>query len=1523
MRVETRLMPNRRTSAKLRSALRNSVKGGLHSIPVVGTFIDDAVYGTLAEEEARKKEAELRKRLDEIQRQGTDSQAESQRLLAMMAETQGLLGALVLFIAGKNGPQALPPRFQDALWQWIDTVEEHPDALASETNNEIRLLPYDGAAETDEASPPQDIGRLLGPAPPLPRNHLERAEAHETIKRALLQSVNSTVGITASARQQEDRTVGLYAMGGAGKTVLASVMAYDDDVRRAFYSGVIWAPIGQKPDLTARVCDVVSQLEEEDWHTDSLISAKTKLGQVLSDKRCLLILDDVWDEAHIEPFSVPSHAGRILVTTRRRSLLPENQMTNLDLLTPNESMELLAKTTDETDPADLDDAARSVVDECGGLPLALCICAARKNKGMNWQSLLDALRNIDVATLDLSSGDPRRSVERSIQVGLEFLPANQHGLYLLLGLFPEDARIEEAAIHALWGRVGLKPYQCDCLLTDLVDLSLISAEGASPNRQLSLHDLQRDYALSRAEDAPQPTASAMTDALLAIHTDWPARATARSAMRWLTRRDIGEEAVLTDYIDCLWHGTHGLGREAILVAVSLGPNCTDALQFEGDLLHAFLIAVLHSDNREDWLAQLANLPHERFSGEKGLEILVAACQIDLDLKNDKASNVAAVLRTVERLRRQEREGEQIPERVVQELIMELQNHALYDLTEVWLWLAETADVSHSADRLMDALPGLALYNHRSIVLSVCRNALGLNRPTKSSQRETSRPLQTAIEKFAELVQKQRVGILDGTRNGIGVLLDILDDQLEEAWSQRDERWRGPETITQQRLSDNGAENHTAESEREREHYGIFSSLYFDPHIGSYETWHMLGKALESVLSAVLQAGSSEHFDLAADVSLRDRWDLPTCLCLLTLYDAYHDETTRRGWHRESIMSLLLDQSVCDRASASRWRMLLRDVAGEAFSEAEKRDMLEMIRWANLPETTKALELLRIEDWGILEARDIELIDRANVRRMGKKPTDPRTPEGLAAWHGEVQSIQRRLQIEPHSNEVESLLRQVEPFLLYNESDNEPDRSAPGLLRALEALKDLRTRAELRSPHLLPHWLSWCEKTLRMLRKWACPPGTHPLASSQHRTVLEKYMPYWQDLAGEALAVVEQADPECFPEGETGAMVVPSDNPHANACGYLSLLLATPDGEYCHEMATRFAEAIRDNWPKYPSFVRLVTLIEMSPYHWGRSGALRELARRVLADEPDPYVVLRMLKCFTWTLSLSDRIKTVASLLARIPELGDPPILLEDLGRFVGGLEVNLAVEADSEQKEALEKLTTVLESLPPDTQMATAHQILLGACDMLCRLDAPSEAHLDALISRLDWALDRCLTPSRREVETLERFARVLRDIPEVKWQRHVRETLGERLLPSVLHLLRDGNIREFEWLHLFLPNRLCVAPEISPEYRRYGKRPLRFSDAALLDICKASVERVVAWNKMAQSSEGILAPQWLPAYPRILDGRETANLAIAALQAAEDQLEFARSLYPLIDQLADSGLESQAAAIRRESRSAESTPRT
>lgn len=97
-------------------------------------------------------------------------------------------------------------------------------------------------------------------------------------------------------------TTALVGTCGFGKTTLARMVANDPGVQAWFTSpgggGMVWTTIGQQvsgPDLAARVADVIEHLGGRRPATTDPAAAGLELGQLLGDRRVLLVIDDVWE----------------------------------------------------------------------------------------------------------------------------------------------------------------------------------------------------------------------------------------------------------------------------------------------------------------------------------------------------------------------------------------------------------------------------------------------------------------------------------------------------------------------------------------------------------------------------------------------------------------------------------------------------------------------------------------------------------------------------------------------------------------------------------------------------------------------------------------------------------------------------------------------------------------------------------------------------------------------------------------------------------------------------------------------------------------------------------------------------------------------------------------------------------------------------------------------------------------------------------------------------------------------------
>ncbi|MET7336558.1 BTAD domain-containing putative transcriptional regulator [Nonomuraea sp. NPDC005650] len=260
-------------------------------------------------------------------------------------------------------------------------------------------------------------------------------------------------------------------------------------------------------------------------------------------KRLLVILDNARDAAQVRPLLPGSATCAVLVTSRRMLTSFDGAVQlSLDMLPDGDALTLLSGVVGDERIAAEPTAAGEVVRLCGGLPLALCLAAARLRARPSWKvselagRLASAHRRLD----ELRADD--RGVRASFQAGYQGLKSDLDGvaaarMFRLLGLLDvPDLDLPTAAALA-----GLPEERAQRLLDLLVDAQLV--QDRAPDRY-SLHDLLRLFARERAaEEEGEPAGEQAVERVLHHHL-----ATARTAIRMLKpaytwRNEVGPSSL--------------------------------------------------------------------------------------------------------------------------------------------------------------------------------------------------------------------------------------------------------------------------------------------------------------------------------------------------------------------------------------------------------------------------------------------------------------------------------------------------------------------------------------------------------------------------------------------------------------------------------------------------------------------------------------------------------------------------------------------------------------------------------------------------------------------------------------------------------------------------------------------------------------------------------------------------------------------------------------------------------------------
>jgi DNA-binding SARP family transcriptional activator/tetratricopeptide (TPR) repeat protein len=285
---------------------------------------------------------------------------------------------------------------------------------------------------------------------------------------------------------------------GAGKTSLVLHVAHR--VRARFPDGQLWVHLAGMSSRPRDPAEVLGEfLRALGMHGSAIpetLSERTACYRSrLASRRILVVADDAASAAQIRPL-LPGTAGSALLVTSRSHLegMDGAELMPLDVMSEPDAAALLTRLVGSDRVAAEPDAAMSLIQSCGALPLALRIAGAKLAARPLWSLSLMARKLTGLS--ELESGD--LSVRASIDSSYASLSERAAQAFRLLALVgPGD--FAEWVVAVLLG----EPDASD-VLAELTGRSLITPLGADQTGEprYRLHDLLRDYAAERLADDP-------------------------------------------------------------------------------------------------------------------------------------------------------------------------------------------------------------------------------------------------------------------------------------------------------------------------------------------------------------------------------------------------------------------------------------------------------------------------------------------------------------------------------------------------------------------------------------------------------------------------------------------------------------------------------------------------------------------------------------------------------------------------------------------------------------------------------------------------------------------------------------------------------------------------------------------------------------------------------------------------------------------------------------------------------------
>ncbi|KAJ9166908.1 hypothetical protein P3X46_021597 [Hevea brasiliensis] len=367
------------------------------------------------------------------------------------------------------------------------------------------------------------------------QQHLRRSYSH--IVEDDIVGLEEDVKILVEQLVSSEKTVvSIYGMGGLGKTTLAKKMYHNPDVRHHF-EAFAWAYISQQcqprdvwEGILFKLINPSKEQREEisSLRDDELVKM---LYQVQQEKKCLVILDDIWTVETWNnlrpafPYRTGMFGSKLLLTTRIRDVAlypdPTCFLHQPRYLNDEESWELFKRKAflarnypDFRIRAQMEELGREMIGKCTGLPLAIIVLGgllATKTTIYEW----DTVRRNIVSHLRRGKGHEQLfGVSEVLALSYHELPYQLKPCFLHLANFPEDYEIPTKKLIRMWVAEGfiscIHNEEMEEIMEDVAQryldelvqrcmVQVVERGSTGRIRTCRMHDLMRDLCLSKAK----------------------------------------------------------------------------------------------------------------------------------------------------------------------------------------------------------------------------------------------------------------------------------------------------------------------------------------------------------------------------------------------------------------------------------------------------------------------------------------------------------------------------------------------------------------------------------------------------------------------------------------------------------------------------------------------------------------------------------------------------------------------------------------------------------------------------------------------------------------------------------------------------------------------------------------------------------------------------------------------------------------------------------------------------------------
>lgn len=313
--------------------------------------------------------------------------------------------------------------------------------------------------------------------------------------------------VKAKVLLPQGQMLAIYGLPGVGKTSLILKLIYDEDILQVYDQGIIWIAVGKTPDLFSIYANLLAAVGLNPNEIGSLKTVqerRLRFQSLISLKRMLLVLDDVWELEDIQELVLGGTQHCYILTSRLPKLvvsldIEQGSILKLSELSKEASLNYLI-TALPTIAANYLNDLQDLVQVIGGLPLSLYLIA-----GYLKRAAIGGLNNrIWEALATLKEPDNRISLSQTVLFP-QYYPSLEHSLLSLANVIKLslESVSEEALIDLYRFSVFVaKPHSFSLeaahyvslhspqSIYELLDAGIVEGIG---NERLTLHQAIHDY----------------------------------------------------------------------------------------------------------------------------------------------------------------------------------------------------------------------------------------------------------------------------------------------------------------------------------------------------------------------------------------------------------------------------------------------------------------------------------------------------------------------------------------------------------------------------------------------------------------------------------------------------------------------------------------------------------------------------------------------------------------------------------------------------------------------------------------------------------------------------------------------------------------------------------------------------------------------------------------------------------------------------------------------------------------------